>query len=606
MDKEHNSIVLDTSVIIDGIISKMIENEELKDCKIIVPIAALDELQAQASKHREHGFTGLQELKRIRKLCEEKNISLEFSGDRPSLEDIQLARSGRIDALIRDWAKKINGWLYTADYVQALVAEAEGVKVRHFHAVVKTTGLSFESFFDENTLSVHLKEDVVPLAKRGRPGESVLEKLGEKALAKGEIEAMILEITEAARISKEGFTEISRGGALVIQLGKFRIAIARPPFSDGLEVTIVKPIVKLTLDDYKLSAKLVERLRSKAEGMVIAGPPGSGKSTLASSIAEFYSAQNKIVKTFESPRDLQVGPEITQYSPLEGDFEKSADILLLVRPDYTIFDEVRRTRDFAVFADMRLAGVGMVGVVHASNPVNAVQRFLGRVELGMIPHILDTVIFVRSGVIEKVYTLNLAVKVPTGMTEADLARPVVEVKEFEGGKLEYEIYTFGAENVIVPISSVKTEQSGMRKLAAERIKDVISKFDPRADVQIVSDNRAIVRIEKSAVPRMIGRGGAVISDLEKSLGIHIDVESKLAALGDEVAMETKETGDSIDLLFGDDIIGKTVSIYITDKFVFSATIGGKAKIHLSKKSELGKSLVNALLAEKDVRAIVQE
>jgi len=606
LDKEHNSIVLDTSVIIDGIISKMIENEELKDCKIIVPIAALDELQAQASKHREHGFTGLQELKRIRKLCEEKNISLEFSGDRPSLEDIQLARSGRIDALIRDWAKKINGWLYTADYVQALVAEAEGVKVRHFHAVVKTTGLSFESFFDENTLSVHLKEDVVPLAKRGRPGESVLEKLGEKALAKGEIEAMILEITEAARISKEGFTEISRGGALVIQLGKFRIAIARPPFSDGLEVTIVKPIVKLTLDDYKLSAKLVERLRSKAEGMVIAGPPGSGKSTLASSIAEFYSAQNKIVKTFESPRDLQVGPEITQYSPLEGDFEKSADILLLVRPDYTIFDEVRRTRDFAVFADMRLAGVGMVGVVHASNPVNAVQRFLGRVELGMIPHILDTVIFVRSGVIEKVYTLNLAVKVPTGMTEADLARPVVEVKEFEGGKLEYEIYTFGAENVIVPISSVKTEQSGMRKLAAERIKDVISKFDPRADVQIVSDNRAIVRIEKSAVPRMIGRGGAVISDLEKSLGIHIDVESKLAALGDEVAMETKETGDSIDLLFGDDIIGKTVSIYITDKFVFSATIGGKAKIHLSKKSELGKSLVNALLAEKDVRAIVQE
>jgi len=598
--------VLDTSVIIDGIISKMIENDELKDCKIIVPIAALDELQAQASKHREHGFTGLQELKKIRKLCEEKNISLEFSGDRPSLEDIQLARSGRIDALIRDWAKKINGWLYTADYVQALVAEAEGVKVRHFHAVVKTTGLSFESFFDENTLSVHLKEDVVPLAKRGRPGESVLEKLGEKALAKGEIEAMILEITEAARISKEGFTEISRGGALVIQLGKFRIAIARPPFSDGLEVTIVKPIVKLTLDDYKLSAKLVERLRSKAEGMVIAGPPGSGKSTLASSIAEFYSAQNKIVKTFESPRDLQVGPEITQYSPLEGDFEKSADILLLVRPDYTIFDEVRRTRDFAVFADMRLAGVGMVGVVHASNPVNAVQRFLGRVELGMIPHILDTVIFVRSGVIEKVYTLNLAVKVPTGMTEADLARPVVEVKEFEGGKLEYEIYTFGAENVIVPISSVKTEQSGMRKLAAERIKDVISKFDPRADVQIVSDNRAIVRIEKSAVPRMIGRGGAVISDLEKSLGIHIDVESKLAALGDEVAMETKETGDSIDLLFGDDIIGKTVSIYITDKFVFSATIGGKAKIHLSKKSELGKSLVNALLAEKDIRAVVQE
>ena len=97
-------------------------------------------------------------------------------------------------------------------------------------------------------------------------------------------------------------------------------------------------------------------------------------------------------------RDLQVKKEITQYGPLEGSFENAVDILLLVRPDYTVFDEVRRKADFEVFSDMRLAGVGMIGVLHASTSLDAIQRFIGRIELGMIPHILDTIIFIKSGI----------------------------------------------------------------------------------------------------------------------------------------------------------------------------------------------------------------
>ena len=230
-------------------------------------------------------------------------------------------------------------------------------------------------------MSVHLKEGVAPMAKRGKPGSFQLSQLSEEIMSQGTLNEIANQIVNSAKMLDRGSIEISRKGATVVQLGTFRVAITRPPFSESIEITIVSPIVKLSLSDYDISDKLMQRLSLNAEGIIIAGSPGSGKSTFASSIAEFYSQKGKIVKTFESPRDLQVSRAITQYGPLEGSFEKAVDILLLVRPDYTVFDEVRRTNDFIVFSDMRLAGVGMVGVVHASSPLDAVQRFIGKIGL---------------------------------------------------------------------------------------------------------------------------------------------------------------------------------------------------------------------------------
>jgi len=1153
-----NKIVPDTSVIIHGNLAQMLEKGELKDFELVIPLAVLDELQAQASKGRDVGFVGLDELKKIRKLCEEKKIKIRFAGERPSLEEIKLAKAGRIDALIRDVAKTEGGKLLTADYVQALVAEAEGIPVEYIAQEIKTTGLKFEKFFTPDTLSVHLKEGVEPLVKRGKPGRFELVKIEGEKLKAEDIEDMIKEILEAARVSEEGHVEIARAGAMVLQLGDYRIAIARPPFSDGLELTIVRPIVKLKLEDYKLSEKLMKRLKERAEGILIAGPPGSGKcvyseefiydnygfpikakeiregkkvlclerngcvgeskvkkvlfrkestlfkvetrtgrvirvtqehpflvirdgipqwiqaselevgeriacirrmpiygrhqeidwinsldenkiwvrlkknlnykigieekylgkerdilsflsknpkstsfainenikshirhtqkclkklikegvvrrtrvgnnyfyeivkkfwepkendmiplrifkqiiremrlkkseikncvksllkrdlwhvsteikpvwnltpeiaeilgyfiaerdrgigictdttiarerfkeliekifglelkeneekftvysdkyatlnelftkcfkiadvkekkkaskatvppvifrstneivssflraffsvegsidikkgcievisasrslitdlarlllrfgiigkvsskfvknreyfrleiygnknrklfyehigfidsdkldallvslnkrgprvfdlipagnllilinkllklgfdnydlkknyysperlenflrlieskitpevglsvvlayemlkfinsedlfwdeiktieklngdfevcdfeienshnfvagnlpilvhnSTFASSLAEFYKEQGKIVKTLESPKDLQVGPEITQYGPLEGDFEKTADILLLVRPDYSVYDEVRKTKDFEIFSDMRLAGVGMIGVVHASNAIDAIQRFIMRTELGMIPHIIDTVIFIKEGEIKKVYELSLVVRVPTGMTEADLARPIVEIRDFETGKLEYEIYTFGEENIIVPV--VAAEVSPLKKLAAQRILQEIERFDPKAQVELVSDTKAIVRVENEIIPKLIGKEGNTISAIEKKLGIHIEVEPKVPAVGKEVEFQMNESGNSLELSFDRRLIGKVANFYVEDEFLFSATVGKKGKIKVNKSSEIGKDLIRALVNKKKIRVLM--
>ena len=603
-----NRFVLDTSIIIDGEITKMLDAGSIAPgSTVIIPLAVLDELQSQASTNKEHGFVGLAEIKKIRDLCSSKNVELTFVGQRPDLDDIRLAKHGRIDAIIKDVAMQESATLITADYVQALVAEAQGIKALHIRAPTKTTDLEFERFFDETTMSVHLKEGTLPMAKRGKPGALELVKIGDEKITYGQLTKIIQEVSEASRVTGAGSIEISRSGATVIQFGNFRIAITRPPFSDGLEVTIVRPIVRLVLEDYDVSDKLMERLSGKAEGIIIAGPPGSGKSTLASSLAQFYSDRKKIVKTFESPRDLQVPEEVTQYGPLEGSFEKAVDILLLVRPDYTIFDEVRRALDFQVFADMRLAGVGMVGVVHASSPLDAIQRFMGRVELGMIPHILDTIIFVKDGSIRKVYELSLTVKVPAGMTEADLARPLVEVRDFETGMVEYEIYTYGEENVVVPVSKLAKEgqaESGIRKLAQSRILDQVRRFDPTAEVNIISDSRVQVRVSKDAAPRIIGRGGSTITELEEALGIKIDVETKIPTLGREIEFDVSESGSSVNLMVDESAIGRAVDVYVNEEYVISSQVGKKARIKIDKRSEGGRKIVNAILGGEEIKVFL--
>jgi ATPase len=59
----------------------------------------------------------------------------------------------------------------------------------------------------------------------------------------------------------EGFLEIERNGSTIAQVGKYRIVITKPPFSDGWEITGVKPVKSLTINDYEMSEKLMKRIK---------------------------------------------------------------------------------------------------------------------------------------------------------------------------------------------------------------------------------------------------------------------------------------------------------------------------------------------------------
>ncbi len=597
---KRKKIVPDTSIIIDGKVSELVKNGKLKSVDIIIPEMVLDELQSQANRGLEIGFNGLNEIKRLRELSEKNDINVIGTGRRPTQEEIKLAKRGRIDALIRDAAKEENAVLYTEDLVQAETAKADGLEVVYIEPKVEEK-LGFEKYLTKDTMSLHFKEKAKPMAKVGTPGRIELKTLRNEICTKEELERMASDIIYAAR-HMNGQFEISKTGAEVIQLGEYRIAITKPPFSKDYEITIVRPIVKLKLEDYKLSKKLMERLKKNAEGILIAGPPGSGKSTFAASLAEFYLKQDKIVKTLESPRDLQVPPEVTQYAPLNGSMVNSADVLLLVRPDYTIYDEMRKTSDFNVFSDMRLSGIGMVGVVHASDPINAVQRFIGRTELGMIPHILDTIIFIKYGKIEKVYSVSMDVRVPTGMMEQDLARPVVEIRDFETKKLEYEIYTYGEENVVVKVEEKKKKP--LEKLAKEKIMEEIKRYDKSAEIEFLGEKRIMIKVRNEAIPKLIGKEGKTIERIEKKLGLSIDVQPKIESLGKEVKFDVGESGAYIIFSFNKTLRGENANTYIDDEYLFTATVGKSGQIRISKSSDLGKKLINALATKKKIKVFI--
>lgn len=341
--------------------------------------------------------------------------------------------------------------------------------------------VSLDGFFDEHTMSVHLVENNPPRAKRGEPGDWALVELSERILTREELEIMADAILQSARNDNASFIEIEEEGAAVVQLRNLRIAIAMPPFADKYEISAIRPIIKLTIDDYKLDSKLMNRLETRAEGILITGSPGSGKSTFAAALAEFYSQKGNVVKTLEQPRDLQVSEEIVQYAPLDGSMEKAADILLLVRPDYVIYDELRKDPDFEAYSDLRSAGVGMVGVVHAGSAIDAIQRLIlgGRVELGQLPSTVDTVVHIEAGKVAKVASLSLKVKLPTGMSSSqrDLARPVVEIRDFERGFLEYEVFSFGGEKVVVPVRS----RTGMK---ARTEREIVKRGTPGENVPV--------------------------------------------------------------------------------------------------------------------------
>jgi len=624
------NVVPDTSVVIDGRVSAAIDDGQFEGATVSVPEAVVAELEAQANDGLDSGWDGLGELKRLAELADEGVITLEYVGERPTEIERGQAAEGEIDAVIRDLAEDLEATFVTSDIVQAEVAQAKGLETDYIDPDVRRVGtLVIEEYFTDDTMSVHLKAGAVPMAKRGTLGEMRYEEIADEPLSEAEIDEFAREVVDGAREASGGFIELSEPGMKIVQFRDYRIALARPPFSDGIEITAVRPIAQTDIDDYDHADELKDRLLEHQRGVLISGAPGAGKSTFAQSVARYLNDHDYSVKTMEKPRDLQVGPEITQYTELGGQMEKTADALLMVRPDYTIYDEVRKTSDFNVFADMRLAGVGMIGVVHATRPIDALQRLIGRVELGMIPQVVDTVVYIEAGEVDTVYDVGTAVKVPAGLTEEDLARPVIQVTDFQTGVPAYEIYTFNRQVVTVPLDE---DGDGGRETGVDRIakaeieREIRSIARGYVDVQLKSQDRAVVYVDDSDISTVIGKGGGRISDVENRLGIDIDVRthdenphtssggggSGAATAGAGPSSTGSDPGGQIVtpeitsrhvIIPVDGNQGETVEVQAGGEYLFTATVSRGGEIQVSRGSAIADDLEDAIDRKRPITVV---
>ena len=226
-------------------------------------------------------------------------------------------------------------------------------------------------------------------------------------------------------------------------------------------------------------------------------------------------------------------------------------------------------------------------------------------ELGVIPSIVDTSIYIENGKVTSVYETKMTVKVPTGMKEADLARPVIEVRDFETGELKNEIYTYGEQTIVMDMDLVNgtspesNNKSSVDIIAEKEILRKIKKILPKkakVDVEVISPERANIYIPEEFIPKIIGKNGKRIAEIEESIGISLGVEviESKPINRSPFEVDITHTRKQLILDLGRENGRKNFDVYIENEYLLTATTSKKGEIKIRRGIELSDFILEAI------------
>jgi ATPase len=247
----------------------------------------------------------------------------------------------------------------------------------------------------------------------------------------------------------------------------------------------------------------------------------------------------------------------------------------------------------------------------------------------MIPQVVDTVVYIEAGQVHTVYDVTTEVKVPAGLTAEDLARPVIQVSNFETGRPEYEIYTFNRQVVTVPLNDEDGEgesETGVGRIAKQEIeREIKSVAHGHVDVELKGNDEAVVYVSEGDIGTVIGKGDGDNSEIENRLGVEVDVRTHdekptdAGGSGADGRGANGQTGGKVGEERGtvvqpeitsrhvvidvDDGVGETVEVRADGEYLFTATVGRGGEVQVSRGSAIAEELEDAIDRKRTVTVV---